>query len=116
MLSRSKSAAFGYLKDKISHRIQTWEFRFLSKAGKELLLKSVAQSIPSYAMGVFILPISLCKDMARLLSNFWWKQSKDGRKGIHWKSWSALTKHKSQGGLGFCDFHDFNVALLSKQG
>ena len=108
MLDRNKSATFGYVKEKIKQQIQSWECRFMSKTGKELLPKSIAQSIPSYAIGVFLLPISVCKDMERLMNNFWWKQAKEGSKGVHWKSWNALKKHKSKGGLDFRDLHDFN--------
>lgn len=115
MLSRNKSVAFGYIKDKLSQRILSWESRCLSKAGKELLLKTVAQAIPAYAMGIFLFPISLCQDMERLMAKFWWKHSKDGWKGVHWKRWTASTIHKSKGGLGFRDLHDYNIALLCKQ-
>lgn len=115
LLGWNKNVAFSFIKDKMSHRILSWESRCLSKAGKELLLKSVAQAIPAYAMGVFLLPISLCKELERLMSIYWWKQSKNGRKGVHWKRWSVLTKHKSRGGLGFRDIHEYNIAFLSKQ-
>lgn len=73
IVGRNKRALFGFLKDKIGQRILSWESRFLSKAGKELLLKSVAHSMPTYAMGVFLLPISLCRDMERMMSSFWWR-------------------------------------------
>uniref|UniRef100_A0A803Q666 Reverse transcriptase n=1 Tax=Cannabis sativa TaxID=3483 RepID=A0A803Q666_CANSA len=49
-MGRSKNAILGFLKDKMIKKIQSWETRFLSKAGKEVLIKSVAQSLPSYAM------------------------------------------------------------------
>lgn len=51
ILGRNKSVIFGYLKEKIRRRMLSWEGRFLSKAGKELL-KTVAQSLPSYTMGI----------------------------------------------------------------
>lgn len=36
--------------------------------------------------------------------------------GIRWKKWSRLCHSKSEGGLGFQKLHEFNIALLGKQG
>jgi hypothetical protein len=41
-LGRSKSKAFGFLLEKVWKKIQGWKERFLSKAGKEILVKAVA--------------------------------------------------------------------------
>ena len=35
----------------------------LSRGGKEVLIKAVAQSIPIYSMGVFQLPKKLCDEL-----------------------------------------------------
>lgn len=35
----------GYLKDRLQGRIQEWDKQILSKSGKEILLKTVAQAI-----------------------------------------------------------------------
>jgi hypothetical protein len=59
-LGASKSKEFEYLKEKIWQHIQGWKEKILSKAGKEILIKAVAQAIPTYAMSCFNLTKSLC--------------------------------------------------------
>uniref|UniRef100_A0A803NLX6 Reverse transcriptase domain-containing protein n=1 Tax=Cannabis sativa TaxID=3483 RepID=A0A803NLX6_CANSA len=90
--------------------------RMLSRAGKEVLLKSVAQALPSYAMNVFLLPVDTCKELERLMAKFWWSTGSSQTKGKSWMSWSRMCRHKHAGGLGFRDLRDFNLALLGKQG
>ncbi|XP_062080209.1 uncharacterized protein LOC133784961 [Humulus lupulus] len=116
ILGRNKSVILGYLKDRIRHRIQSWESKFLSKAGKEILLKTVAQALPNYAMSVFLLPLDTSRDIERLMNKYWWSSSSKKSKGIHWQSWSRLSKPKESGGLGFCSLHNFNLSFLGKQG
>lgn len=88
----------------------------LSKGGKEILLKTVAQSLPNYAMGVFLLPIDLCQHLERLMCRFWWRTDPKKEKSIHWQSWHNLCRRKSNGGMGFRSVRDFNLALLGNQG
>lgn len=56
IIGRNKTALLGYLKDKVHTRIRNWDARNISRAGKEILVKQVAQTLPSYAMSVFLLP------------------------------------------------------------
>ena len=56
----------------------------LSRAGKEILIKPVAQSILTYTMSVFQLPLKLCDELDAMCAKFWWGQVGDERK-IHWQ-------------------------------
>jgi hypothetical protein len=76
--------SLGY-KGKIWGRINGWKEKFLSQAGKEVLLKAVIQSIPTYTMSVFMLPKSVCIDINSMMSNFLWEQ-KDKEARIAWMS------------------------------
>ncbi|KAI5387584.1 60S ribosomal protein L11 [Lathyrus oleraceus] len=44
----------------------------LSKAGKEVMIKSVLQAILAYVMSVFIIPDTMVGDIEKMLSLFWW--------------------------------------------
>jgi hypothetical protein len=81
-VGRSKKKAFEYIKDKIWARIQGWIGRLLSKARKEVLIKAVAQAIPTYAMPCFYLSKSFCDELSHMIARFWWNQQ-DKRNKIH---------------------------------
>lgn len=51
-VGKSKAKVFAYLKECVKSRIQGWKEKMLSQAGKEILIKVVAQAIPTFAMGV----------------------------------------------------------------
>lgn len=101
IVGRNKSALFGYLKEKMQDRIEGWDKKTLSKGGKEILLKTVAQTLPNYAMSVFLLPLNLCQDLEKLMCRYWWRSSSKKEKCIHWLSWENMCKRKSAGGMGF---------------
>jgi len=115
MVGRNKSSIFSYLKDRVWKKCQAWNARNLSHVGKEVLIKSVCQAIPSYCMGAFIIPRSLCEELERMMNSFYWGSKKNGRRGINWMRWENLTLHKSQGGLGFRNLEAFNLSMLGKQ-
>lgn len=114
MIGRSKKSIFNGLKERIVQRLQGWKEKFLSKAGCEVLIKAVAQSILTYAMNYFRLPKTWCDEISGLIARYWWGQKKDERK-MHWLKWDKLCAPKSDGGLGFRNLHLFNTALLAKQ-
>ncbi|XP_050211436.1 uncharacterized protein LOC126661625 [Mercurialis annua] len=114
MVGRSKKPIFDFLKDRLHKRISGWKEKFLSKAGKEVLIKSIAQSIPTYIMSYFALPVTFCNEMQSIISRYWWSGSDDKRK-ISWVSWSTICKSKANGGLGFRNLRAFNLAMLDKQ-
>uniref|UniRef100_A0A803PR19 Reverse transcriptase domain-containing protein n=1 Tax=Cannabis sativa TaxID=3483 RepID=A0A803PR19_CANSA len=115
-MGQNKNAILGFLREKMQKRIQSWEGRFLSKAGREILLKTVAQALPSYAMSVFLLPVDTCSSLESMMSKYWWNTSNQNSRGISWMSWKQLTKQKDDGGMGFRSLRDYNFSLLGKQG
>ncbi|KAA3473192.1 reverse transcriptase [Gossypium australe] len=90
-----------YLKGRIKQDVNNWSTCFLSQDGKEVFIKAVTQAIPTYAMGCFLLPKSLCEEMESNMAQVWWQKTHE--------------KHET-GGMGFRSFTKFNIALLAKQG
>jgi hypothetical protein len=114
-IGRSKKAAFAYIKDRVWKKIQGWKERFLSKAGKDILIKAIAQAIPTFAMSCFDLTKTLCDEISAMICQFWWAQQEKENK-VHWLSWELMTLAKKEGGLGFWDLYAFNMAMLAKHG
>ncbi|XP_012442051.2 uncharacterized protein LOC105767072 [Gossypium raimondii] len=85
-MGNRKSVAFKSILDRIANRTISWSKRLLSNGGKEIFIKSILQSIPTYAFSVFMVPKGILEEIQAL-------------------AW----------GLGFRDLHRFNVALLGRQ-
>ncbi|KAL0403885.1 UNVERIFIED_CONTAM: putative mitochondrial protein [Sesamum radiatum] len=62
-VSRSKKALFSTIRDSIWKRISGWNAKLFSQAGREVLIKSALQAIPTYAMGCFRLPVTLLREI-----------------------------------------------------
>jgi hypothetical protein len=109
------SKVFTYLKERIWVRIQGWKEKMLSWTGKEVLIKAVAQAIPTFVMGCFDITKEMCDHISTMIGRYWWSnQDKDNK--IHWISWEKVTRSKMEGGFGFRDIHVFNMPMLEKQG
>ncbi|MCI35572.1 RNA-directed DNA polymerase (Reverse transcriptase), partial [Trifolium medium] len=93
MVGRSKKDTFASIKDRIWKRINSWRGRALSKAGKEVMIKSVLQSIPSYVMSVYLIPETTIKEIERMINSFWWGGGTNTR-GIKWMAWDRMTVPK----------------------
>ena len=48
------------------------------------------------------------------ISKFWWGDDDNSNK-MHWMAWWKLCYPKNEGGMGFRNFHSFNLAMLAKQ-
>ncbi|XP_059441970.1 uncharacterized protein LOC132174312 [Corylus avellana] len=114
MVGKSRTTAFRGVIDKVWKRLQDWKIKFLSRVGKEILLKAVIQAIPLYCMSVFLFPKGLCREINSLMKKFWWGNQANGSR-VHWMNWETMGRSKNSGGMGFRDFHSFNKALLAKQ-
>ncbi|CAN1347905.1 Putative ribonuclease H protein At1g65750 [Linum perenne] len=111
---RSRKETFNFLLERMSKIAQPWKSSMLSPTGKETLIKSVIQAIPTYIMSLFLLPNAITNRMNAMLRNFFWLGDPNKR-SMHWSHADVLCASKREAGLGFRDFRSFNLALLAKQ-
>lgn len=86
----------------------------MSEAGREILIKAVVQTILSYTMSCFMLPLGLCNEIEGLVCKFW-RGHRGEQQKIHWVKWGDMYDPKLEGGMGFKELVLFNEALLAKQ-
>ncbi|KAL0458049.1 UNVERIFIED_CONTAM: hypothetical protein Slati_0432100 [Sesamum latifolium] len=67
---RSRSALFHNICDRLWSQINGWKSKLLSQARKVVLIKSVFQSLPTYAMSCFCFPDHLINELEREMRDF----------------------------------------------
>lgn len=82
VFGRSKNEIFAMVVVRVWKKLKGWNERDLSRDGKEVLIKTVAQTIPSYIMSCYKILESCCKEIESMLTKFWWG-SKDGEREVH---------------------------------
>ncbi|KAH1033458.1 hypothetical protein J1N35_045632 [Gossypium stocksii] len=97
-IGKKKSLAFQEINNRLSCRINSWTKRLLSFGGKEIFIKAILQSLPTYAMSVFLAPKGVIEDMKTNISRVWWSGKDRGR---FWTmlSWKKLCHPKVLGFL-----------------
>ncbi|KAL9687678.1 hypothetical protein QQ045_032085 [Rhodiola kirilowii] len=109
-----KLAAFKEVEEKCWRRVHGWKEKWLSLAGKEILIKSILQDVPVFIMSCFKIHVELCKRLAIIIFSFWWGRGGEKR-SICWVRREVLTETKLEGGMGFRCLALCNEALLFKQ-
>ena len=72
IIGKSKVEIFAEIKERVERKLLGWKEKMLSVGGREVLIKAVAQAIPTYTMSCFQIPKSLCDEMEAMMRKFWY--------------------------------------------
>ena len=59
------------MKDRVVKKLSNWKQQTLYQGGKEVLIKAVACSVPTYIMACFKLPKKIYGEMNSAIAKFW---------------------------------------------
>ncbi|WMV24199.1 hypothetical protein MTR67_017584 [Solanum verrucosum] len=98
---------------KTEKKLARWKAQCLSLGGRLILINSVLDSLPTYVMSLFPIPVKVVKKLDKLRRNFLWKSNKEG-KGYNLVNWKNVLLSKERGGLGIRNLRLQNESLLMK--
>lgn len=98
--------------EKVKDRLIDWRNKWLSFAGRLQLAISVLSSMQVYWASVFILPVSVSKEIEKLIRNFLWGGA-EMAKGKAKVAWKDVCMPKSEGGLGIRPLILWNKTLVA---
>ena len=73
------SGTFDHIGERSRSKMQGWSKRLFACAGRETLLKSIIQAIPTFSMSVFLLTKKVWKSLKSCMAKYWWSSSIDKR-------------------------------------
>jgi hypothetical protein len=94
-MSRRK---FVILQAKLGKCLVEWDDNHKSQAAKEVLIKSIAQSIPVYVISVLKLPLGLCDGLTKMIRRYCWG-AENGKRKTHSMAWDIMVKPNRMGVL-----------------
>jgi hypothetical protein len=68
-----KDGKFQPVKEKIKKKLIDYTENYSSSGAKEILIKSVVQSMSTYPMSVFKFSEGVCEELMKMTRDFWWE-------------------------------------------
>lgn len=95
------------------NKSEQWKNKWLTQAGRLLMIKSVLSAVPIYSMQCFQMPSSVRAKLDGFLKDFVWDEAKENRK-IPLINWETMCMWKEDGGAGLRKMSMQNRALGAK--
>lgn len=91
-----------WLVSKVEKRLSFWSHRYLSRAGRLVLIKSVLEATPVFWMALAWIPRHILSHLQQLCNRYLWAGSQDKRT-FAWIGWQKIALPKKWGGWGLKD-------------
>jgi len=104
-----------WLLEKLDKRLKTWSHKWLSRAGRLVLVKSVLEAIPVYWMSLSWIPKGILESYRKVCFRFLWSGKKESQV-TPWVRWEKIAQPKEKGGWGLKNIFLFSKALAAKAG
>eukprot|EP00253_Pinus_taeda_P008007 PITA_08007 len=108
-----KKADWNWLIAKLEARISHWSFRWLSRAGRMTLIKSVLMAISVYWAALSWIPKGIMEKIRRLCCSFLWAGTNE-KSVLPWVAWDKIARPKEWGGWGIKRLPEFSLSLAAK--
>lgn len=115
-LSNKKLTKQAYIPliQKFNKRLAGWAAKYLSIAGRLVLINAVLSSLPVYFMSCLNIPAWVIKEIDKIRRRFLWHGVTQETKKLSLANWEVVCTPKIMGGLGVTDLRIFNQSLLTK--
>lgn len=104
---------YNFIVERVISKLSGWKSKFLSFAGRTVLINFVIAAIPNHVKQGVALPSHLCEKLDKINRDFLWGSSAEKRK-LHLLGWSKIIRPKDDGGLDIQAVRLKNIALLAK--
>eukprot|EP00253_Pinus_taeda_P035296 PITA_35296 len=113
--THQKIADWVWLVSKIEKRLSCWSHKYLSRAGRLTLIKSVLEATPVFWMALAWIPRNILAKLQQLCNRYLWAGNQD-KHIFAWISWNKIALPKKWGGWGLKELPIFAKALAGKMG
>ena len=104
-----------WLIEKVDKRLKGWSHKWLSRARRLVLVKSVLEAIPVYWMSLSWIPKGILEKIRRLCFRYLWSGKKE-EQVTPWVGWKKIAIPKGLGGWGLKNIFHFSQVLAAKGG
>eukprot|EP00253_Pinus_taeda_P017857 PITA_17857 len=110
-----KIADWVWLLAKVEKRLTCWSHKYLSRAGRLTLIKSVLEATLVFWMALAWIPRNILAKLQQLCNRYLWAGNQDKRI-FAWIGWNKIALPKKWGGWGLKELPTFAKALAGKMG